>query len=171
MILTAFEIETCVRNEQIVIDPFDPSQLNPNSYNYRLGSDIAEVSPDVSLGDYESEPFLRPIPKEGYVLKPGRLYLSATLEKVGSSSYVTSLIGRSSIGRLGLFLQLTADLGNLGPAHRWTLELTCIQPIRIYAEMLIGQVSFWAPKGEYKHYTGQYTQHSTPKGVMAGFFD
>jgi hypothetical protein len=45
------------------------------------------------------------------------------LEELGSRKYAMSLIGRSSIGRLGLFLQVSANLGHTGSSHCWTLEL------------------------------------------------
>lgn len=53
-----------------------------------------------------------------------------------------SLIGRSSTGRLGLFLQVSADLGHTGAEHKWTLELVAAKPIKIYPNMIIGQISF-----------------------------
>ncbi len=75
---------------------------------------------------------------------------------------MTSLIGRSSVGRLGLFVQISADLGNLGPAHQWTLELTCVQPVKVYPGMRIGQVSFWAATGQVRQYEGVYMKYNIP---------
>ena len=56
---------------------------------------------------------------------------------------MTLLLGRSSIGRLGIFLNVTADLGHIGSCSHWTLEITVVQPVRIYPGTKIGQVSFW----------------------------
>ncbi|MFN2425972.1 MAG: deoxycytidine deaminase, partial [Candidatus Binatia bacterium] len=118
MILTGPSIHTALKRGDITIRPFDKSQLNPNSYNYHLGGSL------VTLG--ASAKPLREIvlPSRGYILKPGTVYLGATLEQIGSSRYVTLLLGRSSIGRLGIFLNVTADLGHLGCRSHWTLELT-----------------------------------------------
>ena len=77
---------------------------------------------------------------------------------------MTSLIGRSSVGRLGLFLQITADLGQLGAKHSWTLELKVVQPLIVYPMMKIGQVSFWVPEGEFSDYDGKYAKYSTVHG-------
>ena len=69
------------------------------------------------------------------------------------------------MGRLGVYLQVAADLGNLGAIHRWTLEIVACQPIRIYAEMIVGQVSFWVPHGErfsYNGYFGKFDKATTP---------
>lgn len=169
MILSSSEIQRRVASGEIIIEPFSERQLNPNSYNYCLGPQIGQVSPSVSLGEYDLDVSLQLIPADGFVIEPGRLYLCTTLEVIGSRNYVTSLIGRSSVGRLGLFVQLTADLGHLGDAHRWTLELTSVQPIRIYPGMMIGQVSFWRTCGVAAYYDGPYTRHSVPKGVLRKF--
>lgn len=153
MILTGSEIEKQVRNGKINITPFDKGNINPNSYNYRLDYNLKIVSHSVSLGEQSSEEAeIIEIPEDGYLLQPGRVYLANTFESIGSRFYVASLIGRSSLGRLGLFLRISADLGNLGPAHKWTLELKCVQPIKVYPKMKIGQVSFWVPDGEIKEY-------------------
>jgi dCTP deaminase len=163
MILTGKEIRRQVENGNIRIDPFDERQVNPNSYNYRLGDYYTQVPELLSLGQSREAENLKEISEEGLQLEPGIIYLSSTYETIGSSKYVTLLIGRSSVARLGLFLQISADLGNLGPAHKWTLELTCVQPIIIYPRMKIGQVSFWVPEGEIEEYSGTYTNYDGPK--------
>jgi dCTP deaminase len=147
MILTGNEITQARGAGLIDLEPFEPELLNPNSYNYRLGPELVELCNDVI--DVKGEQHTRGtrIPPEGLMLRPGRLYLGTTLEVIGSRAYVPSLIGRSSLGRLGLFLQITADLGHLGTRHRWTLELKVVQPLIVYAGMRIGQVSFWKPEG------------------------
>ena len=112
MILTGSEIEKYVENGDIVIEPFNREQLNPNSYNYRLGRTLTFKEDD---GQYKTIT----IPEEGFVLYPDRVYLGHTWETLGSCKCAMSLIGRSSTGRLGLFLQVSADLGHteIGRAH------------------------------------------------------
>lgn len=166
MILSGTEIIRQVSLGGITIEPFEPEHANPNSYNYRLGSYLMEVEEQASIFHASSEDRLSVIPPEGALLMPGKVYLGHTLEVIGSNRFVPSLIGRSSLGRLGLFLQLSADLGNLGSAHQWTLELTCVQPIIVYPKMVVGQVSFWVPSGEISEYTGQYTSFSRPKSFI-----
>lgn len=166
MILSGSEIVRQVAQGNIIIDPFEPQRVNPNSYNYRLGGFLMEVEKEVSIRhvSLDERPYV--IPEEGVSLRPGRVYLGHTMEVIGSNKFVPSLIGRSSLGRLGLFLQLSADLGNLGAAHQWTLELTCVQPVIIYPGMVVGQVSFWVPVGEICEYKGQYTAFSRPKSYI-----
>ncbi|MDQ0173374.1 dCTP deaminase [Paenibacillus tundrae] len=163
MILTGKEILRQVKQDNITIEPFNSNHINPNSYNYRIGRKILKVDKNISLGQTSQNTSYETIPEEGYLLEPGQLYLASTHETIGSNRYVTSLIGRSSIGRLGLYLQVSADLGNLGPAHKWTLELVCVQPIKIYPEMVIGQVSFWKPYGEIIEYSGEYSAYNNPQ--------
>ena len=163
MILTGSEIQKQVKDGQIIIEPFDNKLLNPNSYNYRLGDTLRIVTNSVIDSKSEAEYEEVKIPEDGFLLQPDTLYLGSTVEKIGSENFVTSLIGRSSVGRLGMYLQITADLGQLGRAHCWTLEIRVVQPLRVYAGMRIGQVSFWKPTGGIsKLYTAGYTRFNEP---------
>ena len=162
MILSRTEIDRRVAAGSITISPYCPAQLNPTSYSYRLGDEISELSTDpAGRSDAVVE-----IGTAGMLLQPGRLYLSHTYEVIGSRECVVTLMGRPAIGRLGLFVQLSADLGNVGDAHRWTLELTCVQPVMIYPRMLIGELTFWETRGELAFYAGPYTRFSRPTGNM-----
>lgn len=159
MILTGPAIKSAVKNGDVLLEPFDEDNLNPNSYNYHLADSL------LALG-HGGKPLRKiSLPAEGFVLKPGKVYLGATLERIGSDRYVTLLLGRSSIGRVGIFLNITADLGHLGSCSHWTLELTVVQPVRVYPRMKIGQVSFWlTDDNSSHHYNGRYHRDSQPVG-------
>ena len=160
MILTNLEIIKQVSKKNITIEPFNEYLINPNSYNYRLDYELLEF--DGALDAKEKcKPKKIILNEDGYVLQPNKLYLASTFEKIGSRKYLTQLIGRSSVGRLGLFLQITAPIGHIGTNHKWTLELKVVQPLKVYPLMKIGQVTFWKTKGnkslnytkgEYKNY-------------------
>ena len=62
------------------------------------------------------------------------------------------LEGRSSIGRLGLFIHVTAGFGDVGFNGFWTLEIMCIHPIRVYPEIEICQIFYHAIQGDYVPY-------------------
>ena len=147
MILTGKEIQRAVADETISISPFSEKQLNPNSYNYRLSEHIAIPEYDSKLETLAYKTIR--IPEQGILLEPGQTYLSHTFEKLGSSKYAMSLIGRSSIGRLGLFVQVSANLGHTKSCHHWTLEIVACKKIILYPRMIIGQISFWANHGDY----------------------
>lgn len=160
MILSSSEIIRRIAANEITVDPFDAAELNPNSVNYHLGIECIEYVPGKPPRRFE-------ISEKGTCIQPGRLYLAQTLEIIGSSVFTPSLIGRSSMGRLGLFVQVDADLGQLGEPHCWTLELRCIKPLNIYPRMTIGQVSFWLTSFRNndtirKRDTGFYQQSNVP---------
>jgi dCTP deaminase len=163
LILTGKEIHRQVSNGSIVIDPFDLSCLNPNSYNYHLG-DTLKIAPDRVRDSFERTGAWETLTMtdDGCLLQPGHFYLGHTVERIGSYDFVTSLIGRSSLGRLGLFLNLSADLGHQGSILHWTLELFVAQPLVVYPGMKIGQVSFWRSVGATRTYSGVYADASEP---------
>lgn len=171
MILSGNEIIKQVEIGNITISPFFEDQVNPNSYNYRLGDSYIEIPGDILIDCKEgySKYDLKKIPDDGLILKKGYLYICNTLETIGSDKYVTSLIGKSSMGRLGLFIQVSADIGHQGQIHKWTLELRCSKDTVVYPRMLIGQVTFWNTLGEQYGYDGYYTKFDNPtpsKGVI-----
>jgi dCTP deaminase len=167
MILTAEKISAEVKAGNIAISPFSADNLNPSSYSYHMGDEILEQSVDYDGNETSAgEPI--PIAESGVLVQPKRLYLTNTHQHIGSRKYVILLSGCRSVAQLGLFVQLSANLGNLGDAHRWTLELTCVQPVRIYPGMLIGLLTFWDPQGAITYYSGQYTAHSRPVGNLQG---
>jgi dCTP deaminase len=116
-------------------------------------------------GDIDRPPVTKEltIPQEGLILEPNKLYLGVTQEVMGSEYYVTSLGGRNRIGRLGMFVQICADLGQLGKSHRWTLEISVVKKLKVYPFMEIGKVIFWVPLGEINNSgTEFYATKDTP---------
>lgn len=162
MILGGLKIKEEVEKGNIVIKPFNEKLLNPNSYNYTLGEELLLIEDEVIDPKVKSKFKKIKLTNKGYILKPNRLYLGSTNEIIGSDIYVTQLIGRSSVGRLGLFLQVTAPLGHTGCKHKWTLELKVVEPLRVYPYMKIGQVTFWNVDGKELRYTGEYNKYLEP---------
>lgn len=159
MILTGVEIIKAVAKGDIILSNFDKNQVNPNSYNYRLGQVLKRfVCFDGNKSIFENII----IPQTGYMLEAGKMYLGHTDEVIGSNKYAMSLIGRSSIGRLGLFLQVSADLGHTTSVHQWTLELVAAKPIIIYPKMKIGQITFWDNSGEFYQHKFTYANYNNP---------
>lgn len=170
MILSGLEIIEQVKKRKIIIDPFDSSQINPNSYNFRLGERI-KIYDEKILDPRKINRFKEiRIPKEGLLLQPDILYLGHILETIGSNHFVPIIKGRSSVGRLGLFIVITADLIDLGAIGKWTLQLHAIQPVKIYAGMQIGQMTFWKIKGKRSLYKGKY-QGATGPGESQAWRD
>jgi dCTP deaminase len=156
MILTGPEISAQVTAGAIDIDPFNPGQLNPNSYDLHLSTRIGWYTGEV-LDCARDNPFEhRTVPADGMVLSPGRIYLASTAERVGSDTFVPIIRARSSMARLGLFVHVTADLIDIGSHGHLTLQLHAVQPVRIYPRLRIAQVTFWQVKGDIELYDGKY---------------
>jgi dCTP deaminase len=143
--------------KELVIDPYDPRRLNPNSYNLRLAGELLVYEERVLDMKRENKARRLQIPPEGLLLQPGTLYLGRTVEYTRTDGFVPMLEGRSSIGRLGLFVHVTAGFGDVGFAGYWTLEIFCVQPVRIYAGVEICQIYYHELQGEYDAYhSGKY---------------
>ena len=140
----------------IVIDPFEPSQLNPNSYNLTLHHELM-VYEEVVLDLAKANRVRRvTIPDEGLVLSPNQLYLGRTCERTETHNLVPMIEGRSSVGRLGLFVHVTAGFGDVGFCGYWTLEMFAVQPIRIYPGIPICQIFYHEITGEITEYASKY---------------
>lgn len=159
MILSGPEIrEQLGRN--IRIDPFDESQLNPNSYNMTLHDEILVYEEVVLDMRYANRVRRMTIPAEGLVLSPNQLYLGRTREYTETHNFVPMIEGRSSIGRLGLFVHVTAGFGDVGFKGYWTLEMFAVQPVRIYPGVAICQIFFHQIAGEIQEYKSQKYQNA-----------
>lgn len=163
MILTGPKIKQEVENRNIVISPFNNEQLNPNSYDFRIGNKILVYKNRVLDTRKPNETEEITIPEDGYVLQPDQLYLGHTIEKVGSKVYVPIVRGKSSTGRVGLFVHITADLIDIGYIGQYTLMMHAVQPVRIYPNMRIGQVTFWKVMGDIVLYDGKYQDGNGPQ--------
>src|SRR5205814_1268420 len=130
MILSGKEIQRQL-GTNIFIEPFNEKQLNSNSYNLGLYHELLCYEDYILDMKKNHTVYSLRIPVEGLVLKPHTLYLGRTIEYTKTHTYVPMLEGRSSIGRLGLFIHITAGFGDIGFQGFWTLEIFCVQPIRI----------------------------------------
>lgn len=156
MILSGKEIKKQM-GDRIKITPFNESQLNPNSYNLTLHNELLVYDNELLDMKKENTASRLIIPEEGMVLLPGKLYLGRTVEHTSTDFYVPMLEGRSSIGRLGLFVHITAGFGDVGFNGFWTLEMFCVQPIRIYPGVQICQIFYHSIEGDYEKYiSGKY---------------
>lgn len=160
MILSGKEIAQHM-GEDIFIEPFDPRRLNPNSYNLTLHNELLVYENRLLDMKMENPVEQLTIPEEGLVLQPDRLYLGRTQEFTRTENFVPMLEGRSSVGRLGLFIHVTAGFGDVGFAGYWTLEMFCIHPIVIYPNVEICQIYYHTIQGEYQKYDSGKYQNNT----------
>ena len=134
MILSGKEIERHIGKE-IIIEPFSRDRLNPNSYNLSLADELLVYENDV-LDMKTPNPTKRiVIPESG--------------------------LTRSSTGRLGLFIHVTAGFGDVGFKGYWTLEIFCVQPVKIYSNIEICQIYYHDIHGDYEAYSSGKYQNNT----------
>lgn len=166
MILSGKEIVRHMGKE-IVIEPFDEKRVNPNSYNLSLYHELLVYEEPVLDMKKPNPVRTLPVPESGLLLQPGRLYLGRTAEYTETRGFVPMLEGRSSVGRLGLFIHITAGFGDVGFEGFWTLEMFCTQPIRIYPGVEICQIYYHMIEGDYDSYEGGKYQHNS--GIQPSF--
>lgn len=156
MILSGLEIADRM-GKDISIDPYNPDQLNPNSYNLKLHNELLVYENEVLDMKVDNKVSKLIIPSTGLQLEPGILYLGRTLEHTRTEKLVPMLEGRSSIGRLGMFVHVTAGFGDVGFNGYWTLEIFVVQPLVIYPQVEICQIYYHHLDGDYASYqSGKY---------------
>lgn len=169
MILTNTAIMDAIQSGDLAIDPFDMQSLGVNSYDVKLGDKLLTYKLERTIVTVDDEKLAYLDSREdnateehfiggrGFILQPGLLYLAKTLERVDSHNLIPMMDGRSSMGRLGISVHVTAGFGDLGYCGHWTLEVTCVHPVRIYSGMRIGQIWWVRPEGATTtRYAGKY---------------
>ena len=161
MILSGKEIFKYVKSNDILIKPFDENRINPNSYNLTLHNEMLMYDCDVLDMKKQNPTKKITIPKNGFLLEPNNLYLGRTNEFTSTNKFVPMLEGRSSTGRLGLFIHVTAGFGDIGFSGYWTLEMFCVKPIIIYPNVEICQIYYHMIHGEHELYKSGKYQNNT----------
>ncbi len=152
MILTDKKILEAIASREIVIEPFRRECLGTNSYDVHLGKYLGLYRDRVLDAKRHNLIEILEIQEEGFVLQPGTLYLGVTEEYTETFNSVPFLEGKSSIGRLGIDIHATAGKGDVGFSNNWTLEISCVQPVRVYAGMPIGQLIYFLVDGDIENY-------------------
>ncbi len=159
MILSGEEIRNNL-GTNIHIDPYDDAQINPNSYNLTLHHELLTYE-EVVLDMRQPNRVRRMvIPESGLVLNPHQLYLGRTVERTETHNLVPMIEGRSSIGRLGLFVHVTAGIGDVGFIGFWTLEMFAVQPVKIYPGVAICQILYHQIAGPIREYRSDKYQNN-----------
>ena len=165
--LTGNEIIKQVHLKRITINPFNEQQINPNSYNYRLSSNLKRLKNLVIDMRAPDEFDDIAIPEEGLLLKPNECYLGTTLETFGSDYFASLVTGRSSVGRKFITNHITAGLIDQGFFGQITLEITVQKPTRVYAGCAFGQIFWFSVVGKPRPYRGKYAEQREPTGSRA----
>jgi dCTP deaminase len=151
-VLSDGTIRALVDAGRIVINPWEPGNVQPASVDLRLGDtfrvfhnhrvaaiDLREGPPKGLTEEVVASE------EDGFVIHPGEFCLGRTAEWVELPDDVVARIeGKSSLGRLGLIVHATAGFIDPGWKGTLTLELNNLTrvPIKLYPGLLIAQLSF-----------------------------
>lgn len=169
MLLSDGEIQTLIEGKQIGIAPFHPECLNPASVDLTLHPTIRVPNILTEHIDVAAVPEgytdLVTMGESGWRLDPGDFILASTTEVVElPDDLVARVEGKSSIGRLGLAVHVTAGYVDPGFRGQVTLEIANLAPwsILLRPHMRIAQIAFTrmqepslAPYGQVGHYANQ----------------
>ena len=158
MVLSGKKIIENIKSGDIYISPFNVDKIN--SYNLSLYNKLMVYTNDVLDMKKLNNTKIIDIPEDGYILAPNKLYLGRTNEYTKTDKYIPMLEGRSSIGRLGICIHVTAGFGDIGFRGYWTLELFCIQPVKIYPNVDICQIYYHTIEGDYDLYNSNKYQNN-----------
>lgn len=165
MILTREAIATAVERGDIVIEPYDPERISPNAYDWHLGDRIRVCEGDELDAAAATRVTEHVIPSEGMVLRPGQLYLGVTHERTHSERYAQMINGDRSLGALGIWVHVSAPLGHVGHAIRWTLEIRVARPVRVYPLMPFGKIVFLVAEGAMSSYQRLGRKYTRTSGI------
>lgn len=138
MILSDITIHQMLIDGKLVISPMHEQQIQPASVDIRLGDTFCVVE-DSSEGiiNLEREVRYKTIKSDTYLLLPGQFVLATTMEYIALPDNLTAFVeGRSSLGRLGLFVQ---NAGWVDPGFKGEITLELFNANRCAIELKAGR--------------------------------
>lgn len=138
MILSDKTILEMLAAGELRIGPMDPRQVQPASVDIRLGNTFSTVE-DSPAGviPLDGEIRYRTVASDSYVLLPNQFVLASTMEYFDLPDDVTAFVeGRSSLGRLGLFIQ---NAGWVDPGFQGEITLELYNANRCAIELKAGR--------------------------------
>lgn len=153
MQLSDIDIKKALQTGDVLISDFDPTRLQPASYDVLLGYEfmifdthkIGIIDPKSPVASTMRKIVLDS-DDDFFILHPSEFALGVTLDKIGvSEKYACQVMGKSSLARLGLIIHTTAGFIDPGNNLNITLEFVNANtvPIKLYPGMKIGQVAFY----------------------------
>lgn len=172
MILSREGIKFFMKIGAIFIENFNEDQLNPNSYDVRLGNWFIDVKKDIGGGVGYGKPYY--LPDNTVVSIPvGGTLLGMTKERIGSRfCIVPELRAKSTTRRKGITVCDDAGFGDIGYYDfNWTCEFTAhVSKIESVEELVVGkrfaQIVFFLATPTLKPYKGQYSKNDFPINMI-----
>ena len=168
MILSDTHIKDRIHSGELVIEPYDPDCLQPASIDCRLGTHFLKVNESMHSHITLTDEITYTEINQDFIVIPAHSFLLATTKETfkipnGITAFVE---GRSSIGRIGLFIQ---NAGWVDPGFEGSITLELYNanslPIRLDANRRICQLVFCKMTSLAEQpYKGKYFQQSQSVG-------
>ncbi|QSX08673.1 dCTP deaminase [Alkalibacter rhizosphaerae] len=168
MILSDKKILELLSTRELIIDPITPEQIQPASVDIRLGNHFLKLDENsIESMTLTDEIRYLSFETDEVIIPPHSFLLATTREYIKLPGNLTAFVeGRSSIGRLGLFIQ-NAGWVDPGFEGEITLELYNANrlPIKLKSDRRICQLVF-ASMDQYamNPYKGKYQGQKKPVG-------
>ena len=138
MILSDKTITQMLSDKSLIIEPMTNEQIQPASFDIRLGNTFSVVEDSssgiITLGE---EIKYRTITTDKYLILPGQFVLATTMEYFELPDDLTAFVeGRSSLGRMGLFIQ---NAGWVAPGFKGEITLELFNANRCAIELRAGR--------------------------------
>lgn len=163
MMYSDYNIKESLKSGHIIIDPINEEQIQPASVDLRLGTHflVPQPNPRANLSTKIKQ---KSVNRSSFILKPGKMVLATTMETIKLPLDIAGILeGRSSIGRLGLFIH-NAGFIDPGFSGQITLELINMgnSSLMLDSGRRIAQLLFFELKdpcmrgylGKYQHQMG-----------------
>ena len=160
MILSDATLKSMIASGELGISPLCANSIQPASVDCRLGGDYLVIEDrQMQVIDLDREIVYRQITSDEITIPPHSFLLATTMEYVRLPNNLTAFVeGRSSIGRIGLFIQ-NAGWVDPGFEGQITLELYNANslPIRLQSGRRICQLVFCSmDQAASEPYRGKY---------------
>ena len=159
MILSDRTIRELLQSGELGLDPFERSQIEPASVDLRLGDTFLEPMAIKGICSMSDAPQYKETRANEFIIPTRGFVLATTMEFIRLPNYLTAFVeGRSSVGRLGLFIQ---NAGWVDPGFEGAITLELYNansaPMRIEAGRRICQlVLAKADRTVERPYRGKY---------------
>jgi dCTP deaminase len=184
MVLSDRDIIDRIEDGDLVVDPYEPTNVEPASVDLRLGEDhklvraqgmLSDSIVDASSGS-DDKLVYDDLAESPLVVSPGTFILTTTLERVEiPDDLVAHVLGRSSLGRLGISVHQTAGYIDPGFTGQITLELSnhgpapvTLSPGQRICQIVFEELSSTA-MNPYGHEGSQYQNQSGATGSGMDF--
>ena len=166
------DIKEAIRDGKIIINPYEEKNVGPASLDLRLGNDFKRIKNDydktkISLSEEQHYEIIK---GDKIIIQAGEFVLGTTLEYIGLANGLAAQVeGRSSIGRLGLFVQ---NAGWIDPGFEGNITLELFNanrlPLELDAGRRICQLVFARTESlSDKPYAGKYKGQKLTTGSRA----